>query len=166
MRRTTYQDDTIESLLEPGLSILLLDLVRESNPRASRLSYSYTSTRTSHDNIKVHSKDTNTGIVSGTKIDVFLDTKAKVARLREVASSEFVFFYFQATLENFLSFGTTDGDVDGDLLVTTDTERSDSVAGFGGDGGLTGELFEHLGGSGQTITRLANGDVCVQFVPL
>lgn len=81
--------------------------------------------------------------------------------------------------------GATDGDVDGDLLVTADTEVTDGVTGlawrtrvsrdkpeerrrgfFSGsflsltvDGSLTRKLLEHLGGTGEPVTRLADGDV-------
>ena len=48
----------------------------------------------------------------------------------------------------------------GDFFVTTDTERADGVTGLGGNGGLTGELLQNLGGTGETITGLADGDVC------
>ena len=61
---------------------------------------------------------------------MFADTEAEVARLTEVALSEFVLLDFEATLENLLSFGTADCDVDGDLFVAADTERADCVAGF------------------------------------
>lgn len=49
--------------------------------------------------------------------------------------------------------------MDGDLLVTSDRERSDGVACFRGDGCLTSELLEHLGGSGETITGFTDRDV-------
>ena len=61
---------------------------------------------------------------------MFADAEAKVARLREVLLAQFVFFHFKAALEDLFGFGAADGDVDSDLFVTADTERSDSVAGF------------------------------------
>ena len=90
---------------------------------------------------------------------MLLDTETKVASLGEVLAAEFVFLDLQATLKDFLGLGTTDGDVNGDLFVTTDTEGSDGVTSLGGNGGLTGELFENLGCSGETITRFTDGDV-------
>jgi len=45
------------------------------------------------------------------------------------------------------------------LLVPSDGERPDGVSRFGGDRGLTGELFEYFRGSGQTITGFTDGDV-------
>ena len=131
----------------------------ESNPRLLRLPPRDTRTRASHHNVEVHAEDTDTRIITRTQIDVLLDTEPEVSGLGEVTAAELVLLDLQATLEDLLGFGPTDGDVHGDLFVTTDTESADGVAGFGGDGCLTGQLFEHLGGSCQTITRLANGDV-------
>ena len=45
------------------------------------------------------------------------------------------------------------------LFVPPDTEGSDGVSGLAVDRSLTAQLLEHLGRSGQTITRLADGDV-------
>lgn len=98
-----------------------------------------------HANVEVHAVDTDTRVVLDTKIDVFADTEAEVAGFGEVALPQFVFLDLEATLEDFLCFRAADGDVDGDLLVTSDTECSHGVAGFAVDGGLTGELFEHFG---------------------
>jgi len=119
----------------------------------------YPSTGPSHHDVKVHTEDTDTGVVSGTQIDVLLDTETEVSGLAEVPAAELVLLDLQATLEDLLGLGTTDSDVDGDLFIATNTECSDSVAGFGGDGGLTSELFEDLGGTSETITRLADRNV-------
>lgn len=61
---------------------------------------------------------------------MFADTETKIASLGEVPPLQLVFLDFQASLEDFFGFGASDGDVDGDFLVTTDTECSDGVAGF------------------------------------
>jgi len=90
---------------------------------------------------------------------VLADTETKVSRLREVALAELVLLDLEAALENLLSLGAADGDVDGDLLVPSDAESADGVAGLGVDGRLTGQLLEHFGGTGETIARLADGDV-------
>lgn len=112
-----------------------------------------------HNHVEVHAEDTNVRVVAGTEIDVLLDTEAKVAGLGEVPAAELVLLDLEATLEDLLSLGAADSDVHRDLLVTTDAERADGVARLGCDGCLTGELLEHLGGTGETITRLANGNV-------
>lgn len=83
-----------------------------------------------HAAVEVHAVDTDTGIVLHAQVDVLADTEAKVAGLGEVALEELILLDLEATLENLLSLGATDGDVDRDLLVTADTESSDSVAGL------------------------------------
>lgn len=101
----------------------------------------------------------NARVVLDAQVDVLADTEAEVAGLGEVALAELVLLDLEATLEDLLCLGAADGDVDSDLLVPADTESADGVAGLGVDGGLTGQLLEHLRGTGETITRLANGDV-------
>jgi hypothetical protein len=84
----------------------------------------------SHAAVEVHAVDADGRVVLDTQIDVFADTEAEVARLGEVALPQLVFLDLEASLENFLGLGTADGDVDGDLFVTTDTECSDGVSGL------------------------------------
>lgn len=112
-----------------------------------------------HAAVEVHAVDTNTRVVLDAEIDVLRDTETKVAGLREVALAKLVLLDLEATLENLLGLWATDSDVDGDLLVTTDTESADGVAGLGVDGGLTRQLLEHLGGTSKSVTRLADGNV-------
>ena len=101
----------------------------------------------------------NAGVVLDTQVDVLGDTETEVAGLGEVALAELVLLDLEATLEDLLSLGATDGDVDGDLFVTADTEGTDGVAGLGVDGSLTRKLLEHLGGTSEPVTRLADRDV-------
>ena len=162
-RRSPYQDNTIEPLLEPSNGILLLDSVLGTNTGLLGSPLSHPSPRSSHHDVKVHTKDTNTGVVSSTKIDVFLDAKSKVSGLREIPLSELILLDLETTFENFLSLRATDGDMNGDLFVTTDPERSDGVSSFRCDRCLAGELFQHLRGSGQPIARFTNGNVCTAF---
>lgn len=84
----------------------------------------------SHAAVEVHAVDTDAGVVLDTQIDVLADTEAEVTGLREVALPELVLLDLQATLEDLLSLGATDGDVDGDLFVTADTEGTDGVTGL------------------------------------
>lgn len=58
-----------------------------------------------------------------------LDAKAEVASSGPVALLELVFLDLEATFEDLLGLLAADGDPDGDLLVTTDRERADGVAG-------------------------------------
>lgn len=82
----------------------------------------------SHAAVEVHAVDTNSGIILDTEIDVFADTEAEVASLREVSLSQLVFLDLKAALEDLLSLGATDSDMDSDLFVTADTEGTDGVA--------------------------------------
>ena len=157
---TTYEDNAIEALLEPSHSILLLHPVLRANAGLLLLPPCNPCSWPSHDDVEIHTKNTDTRVVPGTQVDVLLDTETEVAGLGEVLAAELVLLDLEATLKDFFGLGATDGDVHGDLLVTTDTERADGVAGLRGDGCLAGELFEHLGSSCQTITRLADRDVC------
>lgn len=83
-----------------------------------------------HAAVEVHSVDTNGRVVLDAEIDVLRDAETEVASLGEVALAELVFLDLKATLENLLGLGATDSNVNSDLLVTTDTEGSDSVAGL------------------------------------
>lgn len=83
-----------------------------------------------HAAVEVHAVDTDAGVVLDTQIDVLGDTEAEVAGLGEVALPQLILLDLQATLQNLLGLGATDGDVNGDLLVTTDTEGTDGVAGL------------------------------------
>jgi hypothetical protein len=69
---------------------------------------------------------------------------------------QFVLLDLQSSLQNLLSLGSSDGNVNGNLLVSPDRERSDSVSCFRGDWGLTGKLFQDFGCSGESITGLSD----------
>lgn len=56
------------------------------------------------------------------------DTETEVTGLGEILLSQLIFLDLEATLEDLLGLGATDGNVDGNLFVTTDTEGTDSVA--------------------------------------
>jgi len=83
-----------------------------------------------HDDVEVHAVDTDRRVVLDTQVDVLGDTETEVAGGGEVALAELVLLDLEATLEDLLGLGATDGDVDGDLLVTADTEGTDGVAGL------------------------------------
>lgn len=89
-----------------------------------------TLTRAGHAAVEIHAVDTDGGVVLDTEIDVLGDTESKVASLGEVALAELVLLDLEATLENLLSLGATDSDVDRDLFVTADTKGTDGVAGL------------------------------------
>lgn len=160
------EDHTIETLLVPSGSLLLLDAVREADTRLAALAAGDTRTRAGHAHEEVHTENTDTGVVLDAEIDVLSDTEAEVAGLGEVAAAELVLLHLETTLNDLLGLGTTDGDVARDLFVTADTEPTQGVAGLAGDRGLTGKLFQHLGRTSQTIARLADRDVDDELVNL
>ena len=91
---------------------------------------SNTLSRSGHAAVEIHSVNSDRRVVLDTEIDVFADTETEVTSLREVALAELVLLNLQSTLQDFLSLWSADSDVHSDLLVTTDTEGSDSVAGL------------------------------------
>jgi hypothetical protein len=54
------------------------------------------------------------------------------------------FKYFQSTVYDLLRLWPTNGAMDGNLLVTTDAKCANSVASFGKDGLLAGQLLQNL----------------------
>jgi len=151
--------DTIVALLEPVHGLLLVDAVVGTNLGDGTATLGDAVTGAVHADEEVHTVNTDGGIVLDTQIDVLLDTEAEVAGLGEVGLLQLVLLDLEATLENLLGLGATDGNVDGDLLVTTDTEGTDGVAGLGVDGGLTGQLLQNLGGTGESVSGLSNANV-------
>lgn len=186
--RVRLPDNGVEALLEPLDGVVAGDAVGSANAALGAAATDNTLAGAGHAAVEVHAVDTNTGVVLDAKVDVLADTEAEVAGLAEVALAQLVLLDLEATLENLLGLGATDGDVDSDLFVTADTEGTDGVAGlawregsnirevsfwnvesgvpFGNmvtertvDRSLTRQLLEHLGGTGQSVTRLADGDV-------
>lgn len=158
-KTTRLEDGGVVLLLEPLDGVLLGDSVVDSDGRSASLSSGNSVTGSANDDEEVHSVNSDIGVVLDTKIDVLVDTETKVTGLREVLGSELVLLDLEASLENLLGLGASDGDVNGNLFVSSNGERSDGVSGLGVDGGLTGQLLEHLGGSGKSITGLTNTNV-------
>jgi len=156
---TRLSDNALESVLVPLDGLALIDAVGGADLALASPALGNTLAGTSHADVEVHSIDTDARVVLDTQVDVLADTETEVARLAEVALAELVLLDLEATLENLLCLGATDGDVDSNLFVPPDTESTDGIAGFGVDRSLTAELFEHLGCTSETITRLADGDV-------
>lgn len=159
-------DDTVESLLEPGGGLLLLDTVGGADTGDALLAAGNTGTGTGHADKEVHTENADRGVVLDAQVNVLSDTETKVASVGEVAATELVLLDLETTLDDLLGLGAADGDVAGDLLVTADTESTERVTGLAGDGRLTGELLEHLGGTSQPVTGLTDRDVDDELVDL
>lgn len=124
------EDDTLVLLLEPLLGIVLLDLVVESDAGLGSSALGDALSGAVEDDVEVHTVDTDGGIVLKTKIDVLVNTEAKVSGGAEVVVKQLKLLDAETLLDELEGLGTTDGGVDGDLLVTADTELSDGVASF------------------------------------
>lgn len=162
----SLQHNSVVLLLEPVDGLVLGEAVVLANGGLGALTAGNTVTGTAADNVEVHTVDSDIGVVLDTHVDVLLDTETEVTGLREVALEELVLLDLEATLDDLLSLGATDGDVAGDLFVTTDGEGTDSVAGLGKDGGLTAQLLKHLGSTGETVTTLTDTDVKYKLLDL
>lgn len=154
-------DDGIEARLEPLDGVVTVDAVGGTDSALAAATANDTLTGAGHAAVEVHAVDTNTGVVLDTKVDVLADTESEVAGLAEVALAELVLLDLEATLENLLGLGATDGDVDGDLFVTTDTEGTDGVT------GLAWKRKRLLGLSSRSIitaraSQFASGTYCRQ----
>jgi len=157
-------DDSVEPLLEPRNAVLLLDLVLGTDSSVLVLPSGNSHTGSAHDDVEVHTEDTDTRVVLDTQVDVLVDTESEVTSLAEVSLLQLVLLDLQSTLQDLLGLGSSDGDVTGDLFVSSNREGSDGVSGLGGDGRLTGELLQHLGGSGEPVSRLSDSDVDDQLL--
>jgi len=116
------------------------------------------STATKHHE-EVHPVNTSTRIVFDTKINVLHNTKPKIPRVGKILALQFVFFHFQATLQNFQSFVSSHRHVHRNLLITADTERAHSVSGFRVNRLLSCKLLKHTGSASEPIAGLANATV-------
>jgi len=101
-----------------------------NNTISTRSSNHNLSTAYSHAAVEVHAVDTDRRVVLDAQIDVLGDAETEVASLGEVALPQLVLLDLEAALENLLCLGAANCDVDGDLLVTSDTECTDGVAGL------------------------------------
>lgn len=117
-----------------------------------------------HDNVEVHTVNTNTWVVLDTQVNVLVNTETEVTSGREVSLLQLELLDSQTSLQDLLSLRASDGDVDRNLFVSSDTESSDGVSGLGLDWGLTGQLLQDLGGSGQSVTGLTDTDVQDQLL--
>ena len=137
LKRLSANDISIVLSLEPVDGVFLGDLVVLTNGTSTSLSSGDSETSSTHDNEEVHTVNTNVWVVLDTQVDVFLDTKTKVTGGREVLCLQLVFLDLQTSFQDFFGLWTSDGDVDRDLFVSSDTEGSDGVSSLGLDWGLT-----------------------------
>ena len=123
-------DNSLEAGLVPLDNLLTLDAVGGANLGLATATLGDALTTATHADVEVHSVNSDSWVVLDAEIDVLGDSETEVTGLREVALAELVLLNLQATLEDLLGLWATDGDMDRDLLVTADTEGTDSVAGL------------------------------------
>lgn len=160
--------------LEPLDSILLRNGLKLANTSARAATLGYPIASTLEHNVKVHTIDTRGGIVLKTEIDMLVDAKPEAARTTpigttaaaEVSLLQLKLLYLETALENLLGLRAADGDMGGNLFITTDTECTDGETGLGEDGGLPGKLLKHATGTSQTIARLAYANIEHELVDL
>ncbi|KAH3662883.1 hypothetical protein OGATHE_004459 [Ogataea polymorpha] len=151
---------------KPSNGVLLGALVRNTNLTLSSLSSGNSETSSAHHDVEVHTVNSNTWVVLNTQVDVFLNTETEVTSLGEILFSQLVLLHLQSSLQNLLCLWSSDGDVDSDLFVSSDTKSSNGVSGFALHWGLTRQLLQHFRSSGQSVTRLTNTDVENQLLNL
>ena len=111
---------------------------------------SFAGERHSHAAVEIHAINTNRRIVLDAQINVFANPETEVASLRKILFSQFVFLDLQTAVQDFLSLGSADGNVDSDLVITTDAKCTDCVAGFACRGKMKGDQYVVSMGSWET----------------
>lgn len=122
-------DDALVFLLEPVDGVGLRDELVVANLRAAAFAAGDAASGAGQHDVEVHAIDTDLRVVLDAQVDVLVDTKAEVAVLGEVARLKLVLLDLETLLENLLSLLTADSHVGGNLLITTDGEGTDGVAG-------------------------------------
>mmetsp|Transcript_31827 Transcript_31827/g.102821 ORF Transcript_31827/g.102821 Transcript_31827/m.102821 type:complete len:218 (+) Transcript_31827:386-1039(+) len=153
-------EDALVLVNEPLLRLGLCALVLEPNLRPLRAPLGHTAAaRPPHDHEEVHAIDAGARVVLQPEVDVLHDAEAKVSGVGEVGLAQLVLLDLEATLQQLLSLLTTNGHVARNLLIPPDAERAHGEPGFREDGLLAAQILQHLGGTGETIARLADRDV-------
>merc|ERR1711998_444699 len=117
-------------------------------------------------NVEVHTVNAGVGVVLEPKINMLIDAISKVASLTEVTLANLVVCDLETTVDQIHGLLAPDGDVCGDLLVTTDAEGTHGVTCFVLDWGLVAQLVEHTDCLGQSVSSLADCNVDDHFVDL
>ena len=82
--RRLSHNDTIEPLLEPRNSVLRSDLVLSSNLGSHPLPPGDPHSWSTHDDVEIHTENTDSWVVLDTEINVLLDTETEVTGCGEV----------------------------------------------------------------------------------
>lgn len=125
----TLHNNALILLLEPSNGVVLGYLVLVADSSGSDLTSGDSVSGSDQHNIEIHSENAGGRIVFKTQIDVLSDTKTKATSTRKVLLLQLILLHLQATVKDFVGLEATDSYVHSDLLVSSDTEGSDSVSG-------------------------------------
>ena len=71
-------------LLKPLHCLILVNAMLAANATALPLTFRYVKSRTSQNDVEIHAINSNAGVIFNSKINVFLDAKAKISILGKV----------------------------------------------------------------------------------
>ena len=96
-----------------------------------------------HD-VEVHTEDTGEGVILDTQVNVLLDTESEAAGIREISLFQLSVLDLETSLQDFISFVTSDCNMNCDFFVSLDAETSNGKSGSGRHWLLTGQIFKHF----------------------
>merc|ERR1719431_124304 len=153
------QQDSIVLRDEPFHGFLLRNAMIGSDRTFLFFSLIDVVTRATQDHVEVQSVNTDAGIVFYSQINVFLETEAEGSHVGKTIFAQLILYDLKTLLQNLPGFGSSYGAMAGNLFVTTNAERTDSVTRLRKDGSLPRQLLQHLRRSGQSISRFTNANV-------
>lgn len=130
--------------MEPLHGVLLGDLVARSHFTLASLSACYSLSWSLKNYVEIHTVNTSRWVILDTQINMLIDTESEVTGGAEVILVKFVFLNLQSRLKKLQGLLTTDGDVGGDLLVTTNGKSTDCISGLGEHWLLSSQLLKNL----------------------
>lgn len=108
MQWGSLHHNALELALEPVDSIILGDLVLQSDDTGGMLSPGHAESGADEDDVEVHAEDTGGGIVLEAEIDVLVDAEAEAARLREVGLLKLILLHLEGAIEDLVGLSATD----------------------------------------------------------
>jgi len=160
------KDNSLIFLLKPSDGVVASDTVLQADAAGSDLSASNSVAGADQHDVEIHAKDACPWIIFQAQVDVLCDAEAEAARVGEVLLLQFKFLHFQTTIENFVGFVATNSHVNGNFLISSNAKCSHSVSSFGVDRLLVRQLLQNLGGTGQSVARLADAAIDDKLVNL
>ena len=123
-------EKALKLLREPLHGLFLGDTVPVADGCLLHLAATNTEALALHDDIKVHAVDARARVVLETQINVFINSKAKVASGAEVPLLQLVLLDLESTLEDVQRTIAAHCHVAGNLFVTPNAKPTESVPGL------------------------------------